>query len=101
MTWMAAGAFLFVFGLGLAGLSTRPPADDESRTFADARCPRCHGEDAQGATAPALVPMTYSIERFTRIVRAGNDVMPAFTEEELGDADVAAIHRYLKSLGDR
>jgi len=42
--------------------------------------------------------MAFSIERFKKIVRTGNDVMPAFTEEELPDADVAAIHRYLESL---
>ena len=42
--------------------------------------------------------MAFSIERFKKIVRTGNDVMPAFAEEELPDADVAAIHRYLESL---
>jgi mono/diheme cytochrome c family protein len=101
MTWLTAGVVLFLFGLGLAGTSARVGADDRAQgeaAFSSARCPRCHGDDALGATGPPLVPMAFSIDRFRKIVRTGNDVMPAFTEEELPDADVAAIHRYLGSL---
>lgn len=73
------------------------PAEAGRDLYVRAGCPRCHGDDAQGATGPSLLPMAYDVEEFRRVVRAGNTVMPAFGESELSDQDIAGIHAYLAS----
>jgi tetratricopeptide (TPR) repeat protein len=48
---------------------------------------------------PGLVPLVVDIDGLTKIVRGGLGQMPPLSTSESSDADIAAIHAYLKRLG--
>jgi mono/diheme cytochrome c family protein len=61
-------------------------------------CQACHGPQGQGASAPALVPMTKEPDEVLGIVREGFRQMPPVSSQELGDDQVGRILGYLRSL---
>ena len=62
-------------------------------------CASCHGDDAGGRLAPALVPFTRGSQDLLRIVRNGaGGMMTGFAAADVSDADVRAIESYLRSL---
>ena len=67
----------------------------EQRGFAlyTKNCVACHGPNRDRITYPA----TISFDKFTAILRAGNGVMPAFSESTLKPEDILSLSAYLKS----
>lgn len=87
-----------------------PAAGDlvRGRSLYSANCLACHGAGGQGASvgggavAPAL-DRAAPVE-IAEAVRIGPGVMPPFTEEQLSEADMSSIARYLlflRAAGDR
>ena len=75
-------------------------AQDGAAIFAT-HCEVCHGKEAKGANAPALVPYDRDLDELVLIVRQVIGMMPAFSRDRLSDADIAQIHAYLKTLSSK
>jgi alcohol dehydrogenase (cytochrome c) len=93
-TWLLV--FLLLFPASLASAQT-----DGAPQFA-ANCSACHGADGKGgdkasAIATTLSVITHSDADLARILHDGTDEgMPSFAQ--IGDANIAAIVRYLRTL---
>ena len=76
--------------------------DDEpsGETLYDGTCGLCHGPEGSGDAGPRIAPMGRELSEVLEIVRNGNGQMPAISEDELSDAQVARVVAYLRSLGD-
>ncbi len=63
-------------------------------------CYQCHGRIGQGATGVGarLAPPRQPVEAFTAYVRRPTGVMPRYSARLLPDAEVAAIHAWLRAL---
>ena len=61
-------------------------------------CSRCHGETGQGAYGPDLAGRGLSFEQFQRAVRKPWGVMPAFTDRQASDQNIADLVAYFNSL---
>jgi tetratricopeptide (TPR) repeat protein len=72
---------------------------DPGRAAYEKGCETCHGADARGAMGPGLVPLVINVEDLTKIVRGGLGQMPPLSTSEASDAEIAALHGYLKRLG--
>ena len=76
-------------------------ADDVAtgqRLFKSYNCYQCHGDFGQGGTGPTIAPPQLpALAAFTAFLRHPADEMPAYTAKVISDADLAAIHAYLKS----
>jgi quinoprotein glucose dehydrogenase len=55
-------------------------------------CVACHGPNRERITYPKSI----DFEKFTAVLRAGNGVMPAFSESTLKPEDVLSLAAYLK-----
>lgn len=78
--------------------SAAPAAAANGQAAFERACANCHGRDARGATAPALVPSTRSANEILGIVRSGGAQMMAFSPRDVSDAEVDAIAAYLRNL---
>ena len=54
----------------------------------------CHGSDFSGGMGPALAGLSLSEDEFSEIVRNGQGSMPAFSEEQINDEELSALHTY-------
>jgi len=54
-------------------------------------CKNCHGKDGEGAFGPDLAGRGLSANQFRQAVRKPWGIMPAFTEEQLSDAEIAGL----------
>jgi len=61
-------------------------------------CRRCHGPEAGGGQGPALVPFNFTYEKALDLIRHPLCEMPAFSESDLSDAEVADIVAFLKTI---
>jgi mono/diheme cytochrome c family protein len=61
-------------------------------------CKNCHGKDGEGAFGPDLAGRGLSASQFRQAVRKPWGVMPAFTEEQLSDTEIAGLTAYFASL---
>jgi mono/diheme cytochrome c family protein len=61
-------------------------------------CRSCHGDKGQGAFAPDLAHRGLSVEQFKRAVRQPWGIMPAFTEQQMTDQNIADLAAYFDSL---
>jgi quinoprotein glucose dehydrogenase len=61
-------------------------------------CATCHGREGRGSIAPALVPMTRSVDEVLAIVREGNALMTPISSREVTDEQVRQIVEYLRAL---
>jgi len=61
-------------------------------------CRTCHGDKGQGAFGPDLAQRGLSVEQFRRAVRQPWGIMPAFTEQQVTDLDIADLTAYFDSL---
>jgi mono/diheme cytochrome c family protein len=61
-------------------------------------CASCHGREGRGSIAPALVPMTRSVDEVLAIVREGNALMTPISSREVTDEQVRQIVEYLRAL---
>lgn len=62
------------------------------------RCSRCHGPNAEGRSGPQLAGTGLTFDQVLLQVRTGADPMPAFTPDEVSDAQVRHIHAWLQSI---
>ncbi|WP_020006446.1 c-type cytochrome [Salinicoccus albus] len=69
--------------------------DFDAEGFARDNCASCHGEDFSGGTGPALAGTSLSEEDFSSTVREGPASMPAFSQDQIADEDLTALHEYL------
>src|SRR4029077_16418985 len=62
-----------------------------------------HGNDAQGGSGttagPQIGPPPMALPMFTDLLRNPKDPMPAFSTQDISDAQAADLYAYLKSLG--
>ena len=97
----AASALFLVAGMPLTGRGQASAVDQGAQQF-QANCAGCHGADGRGgdkgpsiATLPSVVALS-EIE-LIKIVRDGTTAgMPSF--ERLGDVEITAVVRYLRTL---
>ena len=73
-------------------------AEEPGERLYEGNCRRCHGPEGRGAQGPPLVPFTWSYEEALGLVRHPLCDMPPIPESELGDAEVAQIVAYLKTI---
>jgi len=67
---------------------------DGNNTF----CKNCHGKNGEGAFGPDLAGRGLSAAQFQQAVRKPWGVMPAFTEEQVSDAELAGMAAYFATL---
>ena len=60
-------------------------------------CQNCHGVKGEGGFGPDLTGRQLGVERFRQAVRKPSGVMPAFTEQQLSDRDIADLVAYFDS----
>jgi cytochrome c oxidase cbb3-type subunit 3 len=98
---LAASALFLLPGLPLMGQGQARAVDRGAQQF-QANCAGCHGADGKGgdkgpsiATLPSVVAL--SEMELIKIVRDGTPAgMPSF--ERLGDAEITAVVRYVRTL---
>ncbi len=61
------------------------------------RCAFCHGPQAGGGTAPALVNTDLTFDQFYQQIRKGSDKMTAFQPTELPDAYISHLWAWLNA----
>jgi mono/diheme cytochrome c family protein len=61
-------------------------------------CKNCHGMNGEGGFGPDLAGRGLSVAEFQHAVRKPWGVMPAFTEEQLSDAEISGLQAYFASL---
>jgi mono/diheme cytochrome c family protein len=73
-------------------------AEEGLAIFRNVGCAGCHGQNGEGGVGPALPGHTAEqVERQVRTPKG--DVMPAYTEEQLSDAQMNQIIAWVESLG--
>jgi len=86
----------------LAIASTAFADDKEAGKAVFARvCESCHGVAGSGGQGPALVPLTKDLSELVAIVRQGVGLMPSIPKADITDAEIAQVHAFLKSLGEK
>jgi Cytochrome C oxidase, cbb3-type, subunit III len=73
-------------------------AEDPGQSVYDSNCSRCHRPEGRGAKGPALVPFRWTYDKALEVTRHPACEMPAFSESDLSDADVAKIVASLKTI---
>ena len=61
-------------------------------------CSRCHGANGEGAYGPDLAGRSWRFEEFARALRKPWGVMPAYTERQASDQNIADMVAYFNSL---
>jgi mono/diheme cytochrome c family protein len=64
----------------------------------DRNCSRCHAPEGRGGQGPTLVPFDWSYEKALDLIRHPLCDMPAFSESDLSDAEIAQIVAYLRTM---
>ena len=62
------------------------------------QCRACHGNAGEGAFGPALAGRGLSAAEFRQAVRKPWGIMPAFTEDQVSDSDLANFAAYFAGL---
>ncbi|GAB3071523.1 c-type cytochrome [Salinicoccus sesuvii] len=68
--------------------------DFDAEGFARDNCASCHGQDYSGGMGPALAGTGLSDEEFHDTVREGPGSMPAFSEDQIADEELTALHDF-------
>jgi mono/diheme cytochrome c family protein len=66
--------------------------------WVQAGCGACHGANAEGATATRLTGEDLSYDEFQRVVRGGEEGMPAYSASQVSDADLRQMYDWLMAL---
>ena len=82
------------FAQGAADASAGKSLWEGNDTF----CKNCHGKSGEGAFGPDLAGRGLSANQFRQAVRKPWGIMPAFTDEQLSDTEIANLAAYLASL---
>ena len=102
---------LLLFAAALQGCQTETATSSADRAMAaqnevgkatfERICAICHGKDALGGLAPALLPFDRGSNGFKRTVRYGaGGMMMGFSAAEISDAEIVAIEGYLRKLSE-
>ncbi|TVT29440.1 cytochrome c [Salinicoccus cyprini] len=71
--------------------------DFDAEGFARDNCASCHGQDFSGGMGPALAGTSLSVEEFSTVVREGRGAMPSFSQDQIADEQLTALHEFLSS----
>src|SRR3989449_10689823 len=88
----------------LAQNGTRAPASGDAQAGkaiwegAATQCKNCHGLKGEGAFGPDLAGRQLGVPQFRQAGRKPWGIMPAFTEQQLSDQEIAHLVAYFKSL---
>lgn len=69
-----------------------------AQVWQELSCHNCHGDQAEGGSAPTLAGTQHSFEEVLGKVRQGGAIMPAFTADQVSDQQVQDIYAWLASL---
>jgi mono/diheme cytochrome c family protein len=61
-------------------------------------CSGCHGANAEGASETALTGEDLSYSEFQRVVRGGEEGMPAYSTSRISDVDLRRMYDWLMAL---
>ncbi len=70
----------------------------QQTSWVQAGCGACHGVNAEGASAPALTGEEFSYDEFERVVRGGEEGMPAYSTSQISDTDLQRMYDWLMAL---
>ena len=65
------------------------------QVFHSVGCADCHGEDAQGMDAPALIKIRLSLEQFVHWVRNASSGMDPFPPDAISDSQLADVYAFI------
>ncbi len=93
---------LVVAACGGGGATTAPSTQGDVQAGAQAwtskPCAGCHGANAEGGVGPRLAGTTRTLDQVRNAVRNGRGGgMPAFSADQVSDADIANIYAWLKT----
>lgn len=101
LAWVTTGLTLWC-GMAVSDPvpSAKAPEGNKGRAaYIEHGCYQCHGYDGQGGFAGVrLAPDRLSYPAFAALVRYPASVMPAYSADMLGDADLQLIHDYIVVL---
>jgi mono/diheme cytochrome c family protein len=66
--------------------------------WVQAGCGGCHGASAEGAFASALAGEEFTYDKFQRVVRGGEEGMPAYSTSQISDTDLQRMYDWLMAL---
>jgi len=89
---------LSLLGLTLAAASAVAAEPPGSELYILRGCLGCHGASGRGGVGPPLAQTPLPLEGFTAQVRKPRGIMPPFPAEAVSDAELRAIHRYLREV---
>ena len=73
------------------------------KVFTAQKCDTCHGLKGEGgagdAGGPQIAPPPVALPVFIETVRNPKDPMPAFTAQQVSDAELTDVFAFLKSIG--
>lgn len=73
-------------------------AADGQRWYRMHNCHACHGENGNDGEGPQIGGLSMGFHSFTKRLRnAETPIMPAYSEEQISDQDVADILAFLKA----
>ena len=65
--------------------------------WTQAGCGGCHGVNGEGSSAPGLTGEADSYDEFQQVVRGGAEGMPAYSTNQISDADLQRMYDWLKA----
>ncbi len=75
-----------------------PAPEAQQALWVQMGCGACHGTSAEGASAPALTGEESSYDEFQRVVRGGEEGMPAYSTSQISDTDLRRMYDWLLTL---
>ena len=76
--------------------------ENGKKVFATDKCAGCHGAQGEGGTgriaAPRIGPPRFGLAMFVDAVRNAKAPMPAFSEAQVSDAELADVFAFLSSI---
>ena len=106
LPWAAVGATLL--GLALVALfialdttpaAAAPPQQASGQQLWQQRqCKNCHGDQGEGKYGLPLAGTQKTAQEWVTQVRTPRQNMPAYTAEQISDADITAMHDYMATL---
>jgi len=82
-----------------AGAAAPGNSDNGKMVFTSQNCGSCHGADAQGGVGPLIGPPPGTMAQFVVSVRQPTGQMPAYSDKQVSDQEIADLYAYLKTMG--
>jgi cytochrome c551/c552 len=81
----------------LLGAAPAGAAEPGSELYIKRGCLGCHGATGRGGVGPALAHTALPLDAFVKQVRQPRGLMPPFPSAAVSDAELRAIHEYLRT----